>query len=93
MKAERIAFSIPEDILVSLRVGVKELQHDMRKRLALYYFRDRRLSLGKAAKLAGMNRFAFMDFLTSEGTALFDYSEDAVNEELSGLRVLRRLNS
>ena len=93
MKAERIAFSIPEDILVSLRVGAKELQHDMRKHLALYYFRDRRLSLGKAAKLAGMNRFAFMDFLAGEGTAIFDYSEDAVNKELSGLKVLRRLNS
>jgi predicted HTH domain antitoxin len=78
--------------VASLKVGVKGLEFDMRRFLALQYFKDKRLSMGKAAKLAGMNRFDFMDFLTAEGVVLFDYDESAVEEELGGARRLKGLS-
>ncbi len=49
--------------------------------------------MGKAAKLANMNRFDFMDFLASEGVVLFDYDESAVEEELGGVKRLKELGS
>ncbi|GBE01729.1 hypothetical protein BMS3Abin08_01162 [bacterium BMS3Abin08] len=86
MRTEKITFNVPEDVLASLKVGVKGLELDMRRFLALQYFKKKRLSMGKAAKLAGMNRFDFMDFLVSEGVVLFDYDESAVEEELGGVK-------
>ncbi len=93
MRTEKIMFNVPEDVLASLKVGVKGLELDMRRFLALQYFKKRRLSMGKAAKLADMNRFDFMDFLASEGVVLFDYDESAVEEELGGVKRLKELGS
>ena len=73
------------DHIIMTKVGVKGLELDMRRFLALKYFKNKRLSMGKAAKLAGMNRFDFMDFLVKEGVVLFDYDESAVKEELEGV--------
>lgn len=64
------------------------LELDMRRLLALQYFKNKRLSLGKAARLAGMNRFDFMDYLTQEGVVLFDYDESMLAEELKGIKKL-----
>lgn len=91
MRTEKIVFNVPEDVLASLKVGVKGLEVDMRRFLALQYFIDKRLSMGKAAKLAGMNRFDFMDFLVAEGVVLFDYDESAVQEELDGAERIKGL--
>ncbi len=92
MRTEKITFNVPEDVLASLKVGVKGLELDMRRFLALQYFKKKRLSMGKAAKLADMNRFDFMDFLVSEGVVLFDYDESAVEEELGGVKRLREFD-
>ena len=91
MKTEKITFDVPEDVLASLKIGVKGLELDMRRFLALQYFKNKRLSIGKAAKLAGMNRFDFMDFLADEGIILFEYDESAVKEELNGIKRLKEL--
>jgi predicted HTH domain antitoxin len=91
MKTEKITFDVPEDVLASLKIGVKGLELDMRRFLALQYFKNKRLSMGKAAKLAGMNRFDFMDFLAGEGIILFEYDESTVKEELNGIKRLKEL--
>jgi predicted HTH domain antitoxin len=91
MKTEKITFDVPEDVLASLKIGVKGLELDMRRFLALQYFKNKRLSMGKAAKLAGMNRFDFMDFLADEGIILFEYDESTVKEELNGIKRLKEL--
>ncbi|MGR3318031.1 MAG: UPF0175 family protein [Candidatus Anammoxibacter sp.] len=92
MKTEKIAFNIPEDLLASLKMGVKGLECEMRMFLASHYFKNKRLSLGKAAQLAGMNRLDFMDLLIRDGVTLFDYDETAVKEELNGIKKLEALS-
>lgn len=89
MKTEKITFDVGEDILASLKIGAKGLELDMRKYLAVRYFKNKRLSLGKAARLAGMSRLDFMD---EEGLIPFDYDESAVKEELSGVKKLEELS-
>ena len=39
MKTEKIAFNIPEDLLASLKMGVKGLECEMRIFLARHYFK------------------------------------------------------
>lgn len=88
MKTETVAFEIPEDLLASLKLGAAELQHDLRLRAAIAYFQDRRLSLGNASQLAGLNRLEFMDALAQRGLTVFDYDESVLASDLAGLRQL-----
>jgi predicted HTH domain antitoxin len=55
MTTETVSFEISQDILASLKVGAAELERNMRLLAAIDYFQEKRLSLGKAAQLAGMN--------------------------------------
>ena len=85
---ETITFEISQDILASLKVGIKDLAKQMRLITAIFYFKEKKLSLGKAAELAGLNRLAFMDVLAMNGIVVFDYDESAVESELRGVSKL-----
>jgi len=45
---------------------------------AINYFQEKKLSLGKAADLAGCHRISFMDILAQKGIVIFDYDESIV---------------
>jgi len=76
-----VSFEIPGDLLLTLREQPAELSHEVRFIAALHYFREKRLSLGQAARFAGLNRLEFLDMLAERGVPAFDLSaEDAVAE-------------
>jgi predicted HTH domain antitoxin len=60
---------------------------------ALVLYRKGKLSLGKAAELAGYNRVAFIHKLQGEGEPIFDY-EDELTEQMaiSAEQVFNRLS-
>jgi predicted HTH domain antitoxin len=91
MRTERVSFNVPVDILASLKIGTGGLEADMRRSLAVQYYKKKRLSLGKSAKLAGMNRLDFMDHLAEEGCVVFDYDESALKEELKGIEAMEEM--
>jgi predicted HTH domain antitoxin len=88
MKTETVSFEVPEDLLASLKLGAAALQHDIRLLAAIAYFQDKRLSLGKAAQLAGLNRLEFLDVLARRGFTVFDYDESVLVSELAGIQQL-----
>lgn len=88
MKTETVSFEVPEDLLASLKLGAADLQHDIRLLAAIAYFQDKRLSLGKAAQLAGLNRLEFLDVLARRGFTVFDYDESILVSELAGIQQL-----
>lgn len=85
---EMVTFGVSQDLLASLRIGVQDLGRYMRVNAALAYFQEKKLSLGKAAELAGMNRLEFMDLLAQRRMIVFDYDESIVDSELRGVAVL-----
>lgn len=89
MKTETIAFEVPQDLLAALKLGVQDLARGMRLLAAIAFFQEKRLSLGKAAELAGVNRLEFMETLARRGVVVFDYDESELATELKGLAVLR----
>lgn len=54
--------------------------YDIQRQAAIRYYKTRRLSLGKAAELAGMSRFEFIDYLRFNHETIFDYTEDELAE-------------
>lgn len=79
-----IETELPEDIFLTLQahgVNRSTLEKHSRQFLALNYFQDRTLSLGKAAKMAGMNYWEFIEFLGKHGVPVIDYSIDELEHE------------
>ena len=50
------------------------------KKIALTLYRKRKLSLGKAAELAGYNKVDFIKKLKQENEYVFDYNTDELDE-------------
>jgi predicted HTH domain antitoxin len=82
---ETISFQVSQDLLAALKIGSNQLGENMRLLAAIAYFQDKKLSLGKAAELAGINRIEFMDILAKKGIVIFDYDESELDTELSGI--------
>ena len=89
MKTETISVEVSQDLLASLKLGSAALAQSIRLLAAIAYFRDKKLSLGKAAQLAGLNRLHFMDLLAKEGIVIFDYDESVLASDLEGIAHLR----
>lgn len=82
-----VSIDIPDDLLLTLREQPGEFAQELRLVAALHYLREKRLSLGQAARLAGMNRLDFLDTLAARGVPAFDLSaEDAVAEVTAAQR-------
>jgi len=89
MRTLTVSFEVPYDLLASLKTGPADLVKEIRLSSAILYFQEKKLSLGKAARLAGLNRLAFMDKLSQKGIVVFDYDESMLESELEGVRQLR----
>ena len=75
---------VPADIYLILQAyGLfrDDLADQSRRLLASHFYQDRTLSLGKAAELAGLSRWEFVDFLSENLIPVIDYSSDELAAE------------
>lgn len=82
---------IPEDIFLTLQARglFKEILAERSLHLlALRFYQERVLSLGKAARLAGMGRWDFIEFLSDNHVAVIDHSEDELAAEFKAVKRL-----
>lgn len=79
-KTITISFPIKESFLFSLKEDREQFTQDLRFLSALMLYRKRRLSLGKAAELAGFSKLDFIEKLKMEQEAIFDYNEAEMDE-------------
>ena len=78
-----VSMDIPDDLLLTLREQPGEFAQEMRLVAAIHYLREKRLSLGQAARLAGMNRLDFLDALAERGIPAFDLSAEDAEAEIT----------
>jgi len=83
-----ISFPVKENILLSLKGSKKEFTNEILFYSALYFYRKRRLSLGKAAELAGYNKTEFIKKLQSEDEYIFDYNEEELDEIFNDAKII-----
>jgi len=81
MRAVTIPYS--EDLLVALGQTPEEIDEYLRFWLAVKLFEIGRLSLGKAAELAGMEKLHFMLELGHHGVPVLCLDEDQIEDEFS----------
>jgi predicted HTH domain antitoxin len=79
-----LCLNIDDTIFSSLNTGKENFAKDMLFSYALTLYRRNKLSLGKAAELAGLNRLDFIQRLTVEGEPIFDYDLEIIEDMIAG---------
>jgi predicted HTH domain antitoxin len=64
MNTQPITIDLPSDILLALNETEAELKQGIRISLALRLYKLQKLTIGKAAQLAGLSRFEFETLLS-----------------------------
>lgn len=88
-----IETQIPSDVYITLQAkGLfrKTLAEKAQRLLALRLYEDRSLSLGKAARLAGMSYWDFLDFLGDNRVAVIDLGDDELAAEIAAVSQLQQ---
>lgn len=75
-----ISLQIDDSILHSLRLDKLEFSKELLYNNALLLYRKNKLSLGKAAEMAGLDRIDFIHKLQFDGDVVFDYPIEYANE-------------
>jgi len=77
-----LKINIPETVYASLKMSAEETDKLVRKMLALGAFKTRNLSLGKAAELAQMDKWNFIEYLSEEKVSVFNVYPDDFKDQL-----------
>ncbi len=80
MQVCTMTIQVPYDVFINLHKSRAEAARDIQRQAAIRYYKTRILSLGKAAELAGMRRFEFIDYLRFNQEAIFDSTDEELTE-------------
>lgn len=82
-----VTIDLPTDILLAADISVTNASDDIKKYLALFMLKERRLSFGKACELAEMDKLDFMEYAGSKNISL-NYDIQDYEEDLETIRGL-----
>ena len=75
---------LPEQLYLSLSASgltKEKIANESRKLLALKYFKEKVLWLGRAAELSGLSKWDFIEYLSDNDVPVVDYDQDEIARE------------
>jgi len=85
---KKLTIEIPEDLALVLNESWDQLAQEIRVMSAIKLYELGKLSLGKAAELAGMSKVDFIFLLSKYGVPVLDYSEETLEHEIGTINEL-----
>lgn len=85
MPTTELLFSVPEDILYTLNETKHEFINNMKFFTAMELYKLRKLSMGKASELAGINKIDFMLEIGKYGIPVINYDPEDFQNEVEGI--------
>lgn len=86
MNTQTITVDFPSDILLTLNENENELKQDIKLSLAIRLYRLQKLTIGKAAQIAGMSRFNFETVLSDNDVPISNLTIDDVLNDIQKLK-------
>ena len=81
MNTQIITIDLPSDILLTLNKNENELKQDIKLALVIRLFRLQKLTIGKAAQIAGLSRLDFETVLSENEVPISNLIiEDVMND-------------
>lgn len=81
-----IQIDLPDELYQSLSsfgLSKEKMANESRKLVALKYFQDKILSLGKAAELSGISKWDFIEYLSENGVPVIDHGQLEIEKEFN----------
>lgn len=82
MKTVSLEIKAPDDLPGLLRMSRDELEREVQLWVALELFRDRKVSAGKAAEIAGVPLAEFMNLTRRQHIPWISYTDDELEVEM-----------
>jgi predicted HTH domain antitoxin len=86
MTTQTISIELPSDILLALNASEAELKQNIKTSLAIRLYRLEKLTLGKAAQLAGFSRFEFETLLSENEIPISNLTLNDVLKDIQKLK-------
>jgi len=77
-----IKLQIPQDIFIALNVNEMELVYGLKLNYAIELFKTGKLTIGKAAELAGMKRYTFECLLADRKIPISNITLEDIHQEM-----------
>ena len=68
--------TLPQEIVLSLRESSENIVKDMKRTVAVKYYKENKLSLGQCAELAEMTKEDFIELLSFYKVSIFNFEND-----------------
>ena len=81
---EVISVKVPKDLVRILKVRDEDVPKLVRLYLAIELYREGKVSLGKAAEIAGVNKWEMMEFLASKNISI-QYDVEDLEKDIKTL--------
>ena len=85
----KLALEFPKSFVEELWPDENRASVEMKEAFVLEFYRQRRISLRRAAELLSLSYREFMDLASQHKISLFEYEEGWAERELEGLHTLR----
>lgn len=86
MKMQTISVDLPSDILLALNESENDLKKDIKFSLAIQFYQKQKLTIGKAAQLAGLSRYDFETLLAENNIPISNLSIDDIIEDSTKIK-------
>ncbi len=86
IKTQNITIELPSDILLTLNENEKELKQDIKISLALWLYQLEKLTIGKAAQIAGLSRLEFDSVLVKNGINVSNLTDEDVLDDIQKMK-------
>ncbi|HKL33908.1 MAG TPA: UPF0175 family protein [Tangfeifania sp.] len=78
MNTQTISIDIPSDILLALNESEGKLKNEIKILLAIRFFQQEKLTIGKAAQLCGLSRLEFESLLSENEISISNLTLDDI---------------
>ena len=86
MNTQTISIDFPSDVLLALNESENELKQNIKISLAIRLYSQQKLTIGKAAQVAGVSRFEFETLLADHKVPISDLTFEEVLSDYQKLR-------